>query len=204
VPITGFALELSTNHQFVHSLNELIYVFSFGDRVGELTLSGLCFVGECPDASAGKITTLFSHYLNKRLATNLTPAKITLGDTGSSQLLGFLTGIRLDMPNPEYPIVQWVLRYSVIIDSASGAGGDGPGGLPGNPGGVTPEDFGDGPAPPPPGGPGNPGGVTPADFGTAPPLPPPVVPPSGTRSGSTLGINPDNAGGVTPADFGPL
>jgi hypothetical protein len=131
VPITGFALELNTNHQFVHSLNELIYVFSFGDRVGELTLSGISFVGECSDANAGKVITLFAHYLDKRLAQNLKPAKITVGDTTSAQLLGFLTGMRLDMPNPELPIVQWILRYAVIVDASVGAGGSGPRGLPG-------------------------------------------------------------------------
>jgi hypothetical protein len=131
VPVTGFALELNTNHQFVHSLNELIYVFSFGDRVGELTMTGLSFVGDCDDAKAAQVTQVFSHYLQKRLAKNLTPAKITVGDAagGSAQLLGFLTGMRAEMSNPELPIVQWVLRYAVIINDSTGAGGAGPSGV---------------------------------------------------------------------------
>jgi len=125
VPITGFMLEMSTNHQFLHSLDEFIYVYAFGDRVGELIISGIAFT-ECvttgPGATAsGHMDSLYAHYLRSRLAKNLTPTKITLG-SANTELLGFLTGMRLEVPNPQLPIAQWVLRYQVILNSPVAAG----------------------------------------------------------------------------------
>lgn len=128
VPVTGYALELSTNHQFLHSLDEFIYVFAFGDRVGELTLSGIAFTG-CVSDAAGPVTdanvdSIYNHYLQNRLgakaANNMAPTQITLGGATSAKLLGFLTGMRLEVPNPANPIAQWVLRYQVILNSSAG------------------------------------------------------------------------------------
>jgi hypothetical protein len=124
VPVTGYTLELSTNHQFLHSLDEFIYVFAFGDRVGELTLSGVAFTG-CVGSASGPVTnakaeSVYSHYLQNRLAAKMAPTQITLGGATSAKLLGFLTGMRLEVPNPANPIAQWVLRYQVILNSSAG------------------------------------------------------------------------------------
>jgi hypothetical protein len=117
VPLTGFALDLSTNHQFLHSLDEFIYVFAFGDRVGELTLSGITFTGKkCPNTTSAAPGDLYSYYLQNRVSKTLKPTKITVAG-GQTTLLGFLTGMRMEIPSPALPIMQWVLRYHVIIDS---------------------------------------------------------------------------------------
>jgi hypothetical protein len=122
-PVTGFRLELSSNHQFLHTLNNFIYVFSFGDRVGELTISGVVVTG-CSNSNTGETNTskssisdLYKRYLERRLATNLKPSLITIGDSDIS-LLGFLTGMSMEIPNPAMPIAQWAFRYNVIINSA--------------------------------------------------------------------------------------
>jgi hypothetical protein len=115
IPVVGFALDLSTNHQFLHSLDEFIYVFAFGDRVGELTLSGITFTGKCAGGDTADIASLYKYYLDNKVSTSLAPAKITVGGAATT-LLGFLTGLRIEIPNPALPIVQWVLRYNVVID----------------------------------------------------------------------------------------
>jgi hypothetical protein len=118
VPITGFLLELHTNHQFLHSLDEFIYVFPFGDRIGELTVSGISFLGAEECDGGGSPCGVFEYYLKKRLSKpdGFTPSLIELSDC-NGVLLGFLTGMRLQTLKPELPIVQWVLRYNVIIGS---------------------------------------------------------------------------------------
>jgi hypothetical protein len=130
VPLTGFSLELSTNHQFLHSLDDFIYVFSFGDRVGELTLSGLAFascVGGSGGANNSQPVAVYNYYLKNRLSVKSTPTLITLGGASSAQLIGFLTGMRLEMPNAVNPIAQWVLRYAVILNKTGGAATPGQG-----------------------------------------------------------------------------
>jgi hypothetical protein len=125
VPITGFMLEMSTNHQFLHSLDEFVYVYAFGDRVGELTISGIaftdCVVSKVGVTAGATVDSIYKKYLQKRLSKTLTPSKITIGNA-PAELLGFLTGMRIEVPNPQLPIAQWVLRFQVILNSPNTAG----------------------------------------------------------------------------------
>lgn len=118
VAYTGFMLQLHTNQQFLHALDEFIYVFPFGDRIGEFTLTGITFLGggKCPDVDAGGICSIYNYYINNRLGikTGRKPSVITIGGC-SPPLLGFLTGLRMETLRPEMPLVQWVLRFNVII-----------------------------------------------------------------------------------------
>lgn len=138
VPVTGYTLELSTNHQFLHTLDEFIYAFAFGDRIGELTLTGIAFttsVCEANGASSRYITdevkqeNVYEFYLANKFSTSLRPTKIQIG-RGGTQLIGFLTGMRMEVPNPQLPIMQWALRFSVVVSKAGvtttgGLGGGG-------------------------------------------------------------------------------
>lgn len=123
LPITGYALDLGTNHQFLHSLDNFIYLYAFGDRIGELTLTGIAFTGSCISDTAGNPLidqtsqcNLLSYYADNRVSSSKGPTavKISLSQC-ENILIGFLTGMRLDVPNPALPIVQWVLRYNVIF-----------------------------------------------------------------------------------------
>lgn len=126
VPVTGYTLELSTNHQFLHTLDEFIYAFAFGDRIGELTLTGIAFttsVCEANGVSSRNITdevkqeNVYEFYLANKFSTSLRPTKIQIGKSGI-QLIGFLTGMRMEVPNPQLPIMQWALRFSVVVSKA--------------------------------------------------------------------------------------
>lgn len=120
VPVTGFSLDLSTNHQFLHSLDEFTYLFAFGDRVGELTLSGVTFTRRCEQLPTTGSKPLYNYYLDNRVSASLKPTKITMVQSNTT-LIGFLTGMRMEIPNPALPIIQWVLRYHVIINPAAAA-----------------------------------------------------------------------------------
>jgi hypothetical protein len=134
VPVTGYSLELSTNHQFLHTLDEFIYAFAFGDRIGELTLTGVAFtVPVCAggDGAAGdfnqrnitdevKQENVYEFYLANKFSRSLRPTKIQIG-SADIQLIGFLTGMRMEVPNPQLPIMQWVLRYNVVVDTTGTA-----------------------------------------------------------------------------------
>lgn len=136
LPITGFTLDLGTNHQFLHALDEFIYLYAFGDRIGELTVTGIAFTTEVgEDGACDSLTAqlgpsaLLKYYLDNRIARKAAPQKTLIQidpKTGSYSdagvLVGFLTGMRFDMPNPALPIVQWVLRYHIIVDASKVTG----------------------------------------------------------------------------------
>lgn len=144
VPITGYTLELSTNHQFLHTLDEFIYAFAFGDRVGELTLTGVAFTAPACKSEGGDISNevkqenVYEFYLAQKFSKSLTPTKITIGGS-AIQLVGFLTGVRMSVPDPQLPIMQWALRFSVIVDatgSATSTAATGSGGAANTPGAI--------------------------------------------------------------------
>lgn len=126
IPITGYTLDLSTNHQFLHSLDEFIYAFAFGNRIGELTLTGVVFTTTSCDRTGKDITyelgqqSIYDWYLSNKFSSNLKPSKIIIGESTVS-LIGFLTGLRMQIPDPALPIAQWALRFNVIIDTTSGS-----------------------------------------------------------------------------------
>jgi hypothetical protein len=118
IAYTGFMLQLHTNHQFLHALDEFTYVFPFGDRVGELTVTGITFLssGDCAAELGKGICGIYEYYMANRLtpSTGKTPTLIQVGGC-APPMLGFLTGLRMETVRPELPIVQWVLRFNVIL-----------------------------------------------------------------------------------------
>lgn len=112
LPATGFALELQGNYQFLHTVNDFIYLYVFGDRVGELVVTGMGFVGGCPSTSDSNICKILDYYRRNRIAKHKQPIVVSLGECGN--LLAFLTGMRMEISKPETSVAQWVLRFAVL------------------------------------------------------------------------------------------
>jgi hypothetical protein len=116
--ITGMSLEMSGNYQFLHTVNDFIYFYSFGDRVGQLTINGIGFVSPCKGEEKGPIMTLYDYYMTNRASKRRGKAMpVTLAD-GSGHVKtfhGFLTGMRLDVNDGALGTVgYWTLRFDVI------------------------------------------------------------------------------------------
>lgn len=62
LPVTGFALEMGGNYQFLHTVSDFIYFYSFGDRVSELTVTGMAFTRRSCNTGLGVNTTLPSYF----------------------------------------------------------------------------------------------------------------------------------------------
>jgi hypothetical protein len=112
-PTSGFALELNGNYQFLHTVNDFIYVYAFGDRVGELTVSGFGFVKPCPGADSAKICNVYDFYQKNRIKEN-GKMSVTIGDCANSTFWAFLTGMRLELQDPQTLVGQWSLRFNIV------------------------------------------------------------------------------------------
>lgn len=111
-PITGFALEQNGNFQFLHTVNDFIYVYSFGDRVGELVVSGIGFAKTCASANGAKLCGVLDFYNTNKLS-NVGNLSVQLGDC-APPFFAFLTGMRMELQDPRTLVAQWSLRLSVI------------------------------------------------------------------------------------------
>lgn len=111
-PVTGFALEMQGNYQFLHTVNEFIYLYTFGDRICDLILTGVCFTEICPGAN-GNVTDVFQFYKDKRIAVYNKPVEVQLGTLGT--FTSFLVGAKLEQPKADNGIVQWVMRFNSLM-----------------------------------------------------------------------------------------
>jgi hypothetical protein len=116
LPVTGFALDMNTNHQFLHTLNDFIYVHVFGERIGELTVSGMCFMGDTCNNPELSVKSALTQYNQYRLSKTKRGYPIALSDAGT--FWGFLTGMRIDSARPDLMMAQWSMRFHVIQNNS--------------------------------------------------------------------------------------
>lgn len=94
--ITSITNEQQTRTQFQQSLDNLIYVYSFGDQMGSLQVSGLAFPRVCADSSNG-ISNLLKFYEQNRVSRALSRIRLTFAN---EVINGFLIGCSLSTEDP--------------------------------------------------------------------------------------------------------
>lgn len=123
--VQGVTLEMSGNYQFLHTVNDFVYFYAFGDRVGMLTVTGIGFLKTCPGAKGGAtIFSIYNYYNSKKSAARQHKSLdvvLTPPSGGPIKLHGFLTGVKIDVQQSETgPVGYWTLRMEVLPQKASG------------------------------------------------------------------------------------
>jgi len=120
--ITEAGVKQAGNFQMLHSISDFIHVYVFGDRIGELVVSGICFGSFCGDApgTPSGIEMAMSYSRNNRLGARGTPALIAVGGSANAAIfVAFLVGGEMKVINPETPVGQFAWQFNII--SSSGA-----------------------------------------------------------------------------------
>jgi len=110
VLITQVSRSESGNFQLQHTFGNTIYAYIFGDRVGELKLSGVCFTGGCGYRDG--IAAVHDTYEANRIAVRNKPMIITC--SRAFTLIGLLTGFTMEMADPETQLMQWSFRFNTF------------------------------------------------------------------------------------------
>jgi hypothetical protein len=126
---TGVEIEMAGNYQFLHTVNNFIYFYAFGDRVGTINVTGLGFVKAC-GSNKGELLQLYDYYIDKRAAANgkkSATLTISSGTGGTKTFRGFLTGMRMDIRATEAmgTVGYWTFRFEVVPTTNSGGSGRG-------------------------------------------------------------------------------
>lgn len=119
--VTGMSLELSGNYQFLHTVNDFIYFYAFGDRIGTLSISGIAFINACENSTNGvvpkSLIDLYDWYQEKRAVKNSAePLDVQIVDSKkTASFSGFLTGMRADISDNGMGFIgNWSLRFDVL------------------------------------------------------------------------------------------
>lgn len=141
--ITNITMAEQGNYQFLHTLGDEIYVYIFGDRIGNFGVSGLSFYDNCGSVAGSKIgiSHVIDYYREARLSRRAVPLSITIQP--GQVFRCFLTSMRGEVRDASRRMFQFHLSLALIPESRGGNGqaGSGPGGGGGNGDG---DDDGDG------------------------------------------------------------
>lgn len=108
--ITQAGVVRSGNYQFLHTLDDTVFVYVFGRRIGELRVSGVGFSANCDGQQAGS-DQVIDWFENNQLSASGRPVIVGLG---GRRFRGFLTGMQLDVVDAETQLSQWSLRFNTF------------------------------------------------------------------------------------------
>lgn len=100
----------SVNVQFQPSLGGPVYVYVFGDNMGDISIMGTAFAGMCDDSSHSGLKEIFDYYNANRASQRQEVVTVTYG---SESLEGFLTRMTLQ-PLRTSDILS---RFSLVINT---------------------------------------------------------------------------------------
>jgi hypothetical protein len=124
--ITRVMFGAQVNVQFLHTLGNNIYVYVFGDRVGQLVLSGLAFGAPCPvKNNIYGAEEMYSWYKTRNASGRAEPLNLLIGN--KAVLTGFAVTFNEEVVDAASSLTQWSVTMALIPDvrvpaTRSGAG----------------------------------------------------------------------------------
>lgn len=112
--ITRVTVSQRGNFQFLHTLGNDIYIYTFGDRIGSVTISGLAMASDCDASSDAQhgVEKILAWYSDNRLAQRKSPVLVTIG--AQTVIEGFVAGNDCDVVDPSIQLVQYNLSLITL------------------------------------------------------------------------------------------
>ena len=120
--ITRVMVAKASSYQFLHTLGGDIYIYVFGERIGQMMLSGMAFSYDCDnDDGDHGVEKMLDWYDTNRLSARETPVTILLGRR--TTLTAFVGEFSADVVDPSSRIMQWNMNLILIPEKAVAASG---------------------------------------------------------------------------------
>lgn len=112
--VTSIGLSQATNQQVAHALGGDIYIYVFGDQIGQMTVGGISLAGDCDASGKGihGIEQVYQFYRTNRLSRRREALPIAIGSTMSFS--AFLVGLQMDISDPVQNIARFQLQMMII------------------------------------------------------------------------------------------
>jgi len=127
--ITNVAINQQTNHQFLHTLGNDIYVYVFGDRIGQINIMGFSFMETCGGSGGGNgqhgLELMLNWYKRNKLSSRKEPVKVAIG---AVTFTAFVTGIQTQVQDPKLFLTSFNVSMALIPEKNDEGGGDPSGG----------------------------------------------------------------------------
>lgn len=110
--VTQIAVGEQTNVQFLHTIGGRVYIYAFGDKMGQLGVSGIGFEMTCDnlDNSSG-IENMYKWYQRNNVTRRFNPITFSIGKVSIS---AFLVTFNASIVDTNTGLQQWSLGLSTI------------------------------------------------------------------------------------------
>jgi len=93
--ISGIDYSQLTDHQFQTSLERKVYIYVFGDAMGEVRVHGLAFPALCDNiGGTNGLIEVLDYYKNNRASAQPTPVQVFIG-SDEEVITGYLTAVQI-------------------------------------------------------------------------------------------------------------
>jgi hypothetical protein len=116
--LTSFAVHMKGGVRYMHTLRDMIYVYTFGERMAPITISGVSFAAVCENLKDRVATTshgleyAMSYYWTQRVTATGLPIRLVLGLAAIFQ--GFLDEGTFQLADPNSYVGQFSFNFNAI------------------------------------------------------------------------------------------
>lgn len=114
--ITRIGLSAAGNFQFLHTVGNDVYVYVFGDRMGQIVLHGLSFAQACPGEKTATarhgFELLYQWYVANRIAARKSTVTAIIG--ASTGFEGFVTALNGDVQDSLHRTIQFQMTIATL------------------------------------------------------------------------------------------
>lgn len=98
------------NYQFLLTMMNFTYVYIFGEKMGDFTVTGIALQGDCDGGGSG-LTNMIDFYNTAAISVTGTPLALTLAGYGA---YAFLVSAAFKAEDPETSLSQFQLQLKTI------------------------------------------------------------------------------------------
>jgi len=110
--ITGVSLSTQGNYQFLLTLRNYTYVYVFGERMGDFTVSGVSLAGLCGSTTDG-MPSAIDYYVSHAISNTGTPIAVSIGGWA---MYAFLIGATFSHQDAKNRLGQFAYVFKTVAD----------------------------------------------------------------------------------------
>jgi hypothetical protein len=111
--ISSADFDQRTNQQFQTTLDGSVFIYVFGDQMGQVVVEGRSFPALCPNTTGG-LKEIFDFYARRRASKTPEPVQVVVGD---ESIIGFLTALKVrSMSSSEDPAGLYQ-QFQMVINT---------------------------------------------------------------------------------------
>ena len=113
--ISRVGVSVSGNYQFLHTIGQDVYIYVFGDRMGQVVLHGTSFSLTTKKTTGGEahgFDLLYKWYNKNRIAAKREPVVVTIGR--QTTFSGFVVALSGDAQDSIYHTISFQLTLAVL------------------------------------------------------------------------------------------